>query len=594
MKGIDESTASAARTAQTSRLPLHSLVDWDSVLLSILILLLHPHPQMFRSSILPQMMVVVMMVMLVWCFPVLPSTASSVVDPIHLSSSASASPSVPPPSLIASFYYVNWTFPTRAQTDSYLSNHIYRYCLLTGVKLHSMNETSSPSIFFSLPRWLSPLVPATLALYDEHSNTLLPYPSWEANNVSNPNALQSVLGFEIDSFHRLWVLDQGRVAGQAPKVEGPIKLVIYSLLDNREIQRYTFSFALAPPSTSFLNDIVVDTSHNKAYISDSGIPVDPDQSTHTAGGLYVYDFELNTMKRVLGGHYSTQADPLFRFSVGGNPVQLNAPMMTGADGLALTPDGKWLFFAPLTSRQLYRVNTDALWSDDGSGQSAQSVQWLGAKPGNSDGIACTNWQISQVDPDTNEVEDWYEIIASDLENDRLISFKAPLGRSDAISLLSSSSFSVLQTSILAMDHDMMQWIDTIGFDNRGNGSVVFTSNKLQMFTSIPQTMKWETEVNLRVWKVDSGSKSYLFNMTDGPLPFDDENKGESGWIGGFPILVVVILLVALAAFGFAVKGSILKNAEHVSADDANPLVRPSNQQDERKEALLEEEKQAHP
>jgi hypothetical protein len=81
-------------------------------------------------------------------------------------------------------------------------------------------------VFVSTPRW-KPGVPATLSLV-QSNGILQPFPSWEMNQVGNASTLQSVLGFEIDPYDRLWVLDQGRVSGQ-PLQSGPHPLFLHRL-----------------------------------------------------------------------------------------------------------------------------------------------------------------------------------------------------------------------------------------------------------------------------------------------------------------------------------------------------------------------------
>lgn len=54
----------------------------------------------------------------------------------------------------------------------------------------------------------NPVVPVS-PLFD-------PFPSWAANTEGDPNALQSVLGFEIDPEDRIWILDQVRMVRGYP------------------------------------------------------------------------------------------------------------------------------------------------------------------------------------------------------------------------------------------------------------------------------------------------------------------------------------------------------------------------------------------
>lgn len=176
---------------------------------------------------------------------------------------------------------------------------ITNFSMLAGIKV-----SQSGDIFVSVPRWKnknggaysrkiskSPLigVPATISkLVNVDGQTLLqPYPSWEMNQVKlnnqshlqigDPNAIQSVLGFEIDSKNVLWVLDQGKVGGEAAipglnsnslsNLKGSIKLLLFDLNSDTLLQKYVFSEEEAPANNSFLNDIVVDSPNNFAYIT---------------------------------------------------------------------------------------------------------------------------------------------------------------------------------------------------------------------------------------------------------------------------------------------------------------------------------------
>lgn len=122
------------------------------------------------------------------------------------------------------------------------------------------------SLFISIPRW-NPGVPATLTKLVSSDATiradgkpavlLQPYPSWDLNTEGRADALQSVLGFDIDQQHRLWVLDQGRVNNQ-PAIAGSIKLLAFDLKSDQLVQQYVFPEELASLAHSFLNDLVID------------------------------------------------------------------------------------------------------------------------------------------------------------------------------------------------------------------------------------------------------------------------------------------------------------------------------------------------
>ena len=128
---------------------------------------------------------------------------------------------------------------------------------------------------------------------------LQPFPSWDMNREGDADALQSVLGFEIDPLDRVWILDQGKVNGSAAQ-PGAIKLVVWDIRQDVELIRYVFSDEEASLQDSFLcalssvrrnslpfrNDIVVDVIHNFAYITDSGVPAN--SSRPMRPGLLVF------------------------------------------------------------------------------------------------------------------------------------------------------------------------------------------------------------------------------------------------------------------------------------------------------------------
>jgi sugar lactone lactonase YvrE len=180
------------------------------------------------------------------------------------------------------------------------------------------------------------------------------FPSWEMNKEGKGGALQSVLGYEIDENDMMWILDQGHINSQ-PSVDGTQKLVRYDLKKEKVIESIKIPDNIASYQASFLNDLVVDNKNGFVYIADSGIFTDPLQ-----GGIIVYNMKAKQFRRVLDQHYSTQDLPGFKFQIAGKNVWKDAPMRTGADGIALSADRSTLFFCPLTGRNLYSIDTSYL------------------------------------------------------------------------------------------------------------------------------------------------------------------------------------------------------------------------------------------
>jgi sugar lactone lactonase YvrE len=102
----------------------------------------------------------------------------------------------------------------------------------------------------------------------------------------------------------------------------------------------------------------------------------------------VYSVATNTIRRVLDSHYSQQPNTSVWLNINGQPVDLHAPMMTGSDGIALTPDAAHLYFCPLTSREIYRLPTALLRQfDTPESTLARSVQHVLSRRTASDGLA---------------------------------------------------------------------------------------------------------------------------------------------------------------------------------------------------------------
>jgi sugar lactone lactonase YvrE len=95
----------------------------------------------------------------------------------------------------------------------------------------------------------------------------------------------------------------------------------------------------------------------------------------------------------LNDHPSTKADPSLVPIVEGEVLQTRLPgkapakFAVGSDGIAIGPDGKTLYYCPLSSRHLYSVSVDALADRTVSDSDvAATVRDLGEKGGAGDGL----------------------------------------------------------------------------------------------------------------------------------------------------------------------------------------------------------------
>ncbi|MCM3024210.1 major royal jelly family protein [Weizmannia ginsengihumi] len=268
----------------------------------------------------------------------------------------------------------------------------------TGV---TVSETGR--IFICFPKWGDD-VQFTVAEIVE--GKLLPYPSMETNSINDGNLKKSFISVQsvvADGKDTLWVVDTAAPNFSEP-IKGAVKLAAVDLKTNQIRRVYTFHDDVVLP-TSYLNDVRFDFRVGKAgyaYITDSA-PNGP-------GAIIVVDLETGTAFRRLDGAHATSVDPYFLPKVEGK-VLMNrsengtvSPFTTSVDGIAISPDGKILFFCPLSSRQLYSISTEVLRDRAIPDQELQfHVEYWGEK-GASDGmITDANGTVYAGDYENNSI-----------------------------------------------------------------------------------------------------------------------------------------------------------------------------------------------
>lgn len=273
-----------------------------------------------------------------------------------------------------------------AQSDTGKGAAIERVYAFNGAMPTGVTVTETGRIFVNFPRWGDD-VPYTVA---EISNgQLVPYPDLKTNVADPQNPAKgfiSVQSVVADGKGRVWVLDTAAPKFSAPQAGGA-KLVAIDLASDKITRTIVFPDDVILPTT-YVNDVRFDFRTGKegtAYITDS--------SVSGPGGIIVVDLASGQASRKLTGAQSTSADPSFIPKVEGKPalVTRDAQGKTGlltvaSDGIALSSDGKTLYFCPLSSRHLYAVPT-ALLRDPGvsDAELEKAVVDLGEK-GASDGL----------------------------------------------------------------------------------------------------------------------------------------------------------------------------------------------------------------
>ena len=263
--------------------------------------------------------------------------------------------------------------PGSQQTDASIINNASASKTLELVFSDSMHELTGVAVsktgrmFTNYPLWNQP------HLYDVVEITsptqFHPYPNVLWNSLHNgDNGLFKwvcVQAVYVDDKNKLWVVDPA-----SPFMKGvyqySYKLVKIDLATNRIEKIYRFK--TVADVNSYVNDVRVDTKLNYAYLTNSN-----------EGGIFVVNLNSGKIRQVLQGNPSVISDPDYNFKIDGKILkQDGAPVKINSDGIALTPDGDYLYYKPLTDDHLYRIQTKYLRDENLSpAKLGAKVEYLG-------------------------------------------------------------------------------------------------------------------------------------------------------------------------------------------------------------------------
>ena len=332
------------------------------------------------------------------------------------------------------------SLPARAQRPETIAE--FYGPMVTGVTVSHTGR-----VFVCYPHW-GDAVKFTVA--EIKNGRAVAYPDALVNKLDphHPGqCLYSVQSVVVDPKDRLWALDTGSVKLGSNVPNGP-KLVCMDLRTNKITRKIFFPRDVVTAPT-YLNDVRFDLRRGAAgvaYITDSG--------EKSPNGIIAVDLATGRSMRRLGGHPSVKPVPLFTPIVEGQPLLERKPGQTpqhlklGSDGIAISADGKTLYYCPLASRHVYGVSTDALIDRSRSEAEVEAtVKDLGVK-GASDGM---------------ETDAQGRLYATDYEHARIV-YGKPGGP--------------YQTLVQAPS---IYWPDTMSV--AANGYLYFTANELQHFTA---------------------------------------------------------------------------------------------------------------
>jgi Major royal jelly protein len=208
--------------------------------------------------------------------------------------------------------------------------------------------------FVNFSRWFGPLPLAVAEIRGDGG--LLPYPdlafsSGDASRDLRTRAV-SVQSVVVGPGGRsLWIVDSGN-----PQLAGPVaggaKLVEVDLATDKVVRTLVLGPDVAP-SGSYLADVRIDAARGLAFLPDLAM-----------GAIAVVDLDTGRGRRVLEGHPATAAeDMLLVFN--GKPWLYpdGSRPRTAITSIAISPDGRDLYFKALVGRRLYCVSISALLGD---------------------------------------------------------------------------------------------------------------------------------------------------------------------------------------------------------------------------------------
>lgn len=243
--------------------------------------------------------------------------------------------------------------------QSVYSDNTYQF---TGVAV-----SASGRLFVTYPRWEGPYKYAVVEVMKDGSAK--PFPDAAMNEWApgqdGRNKWVCVQTAYIDDDDFLYIVDPA--APQLGKVvDDAAKVVKYNLQTNT-VER-TYYFPRTIDNHSYLNDIRVDTKKQVAYLTNSG-----------TGGIVVLDLRTGSSRQLLQNHKSVHPDPNVKFIIDGHELKKQGqPVTFQSDGIALTPDGNYLYYKTITDKKLNRIKTSALLDSTLTGQQlAGMVEDLG-------------------------------------------------------------------------------------------------------------------------------------------------------------------------------------------------------------------------
>lgn len=228
--------------------------------------------------------------------------------------------------------------------------------------------------------------PKQFKLLEWKAGQAQPFPS-----LADQARFKTPLGLCVDRFNRLWLIDHGNHGFSGAHLWG------IDLTNNQIFLDFSFPPDIAPKG-SFLQDLKASPDGKTLIIADVSF-------WRKQPGLVVFDTEKQTARRILNTHPAVMPQDYI--------IQNQIKTMTffaglvalkaGVDGLTITPDGAWLYFAAMNHEHLYRLPMSQLMAE----KPEQYLEVVARKPLNDGLTSDVNGRVLITDVEHQAIFRWH-------------------------------------------------------------------------------------------------------------------------------------------------------------------------------------------
>jgi sugar lactone lactonase YvrE len=232
--------------------------------------------------------------------------------------------------------------------------------------------SSDGRLFFDLHTFGHPKRFGEDVLFELRDGTPVPYP-----DAASQRELRAPFGLTVGPGDRLWVIESGGLEGFRTRV------LAFDLATGARVADHRLPKGVG----RFAQDLRVTPDGRHLVLADTGL------FRFTDPSLLVVDAANGDVVRTFSGHPSLEPQDWFIRRWDGTPFRLAWGLISfqvGVDGLTISDDGVWLYYATMSHDGLYRVSLDRLRDPDADHDAVSAtIERVATKP-LSDGIEHVN------------------------------------------------------------------------------------------------------------------------------------------------------------------------------------------------------------